>query len=60
MSRICPKCGREYFLPPAVSRKDGKTDICPDCGMREALDSWKNWQNKVAGKISEGVEAEDG
>ena len=24
---------------PAVSRADGKTQICPDCGTREALES---------------------
>jgi predicted nucleic-acid-binding Zn-ribbon protein len=36
---ICPKCGAEYFGRPALSRMDGKTLICPDCGTREALDS---------------------
>lgn len=41
MSNICPKCGREYVGRPALSRVDGKTDICPDCGMREALDAWR-------------------
>lgn len=37
--RICPRCGRTYHEPPALSRADGKTQICPDCGTREALDS---------------------
>lgn len=41
MSNICPKCGCEYTGRPAVSREDGKTDICPDCGMREALNAWR-------------------
>lgn len=36
---ICPVCGREYAAPPALSRKDNKTEICPVCGMREALDA---------------------
>jgi len=36
---ICHKCGAEYFGRPALSRTDGKTLICPDCGTREALDS---------------------
>ena len=37
--RICPICGQIYHEPPALSRADGKTQICPDCGTREALDS---------------------
>lgn len=37
--RICPKCGKPYRDAPALSREDGKTPICPDCGTREALDS---------------------
>lgn len=35
--RMCPLCGRSYTEPPALSRKDNTTDICPDCGMLEAL-----------------------
>lgn len=34
---ICPICGGEYSAPPALSRRDNKTHICPDCGTREAL-----------------------
>ena len=34
---ICPICGATYTAPPALSREDGKTNICPDCGIREAL-----------------------
>ena len=37
-SNICPKCGRTYQGYPALSRKDNRTEICPDCGIREALD----------------------
>ena len=36
-ARIGPMCGRAYTEPPALSRKDNATDICPDCGMLEAL-----------------------
>lgn len=36
---ICPKCGESYKGRPALSRNDGKTLICPDCGVREALES---------------------
>lgn len=35
--RTCPICGRAYTEPPALSRRDNATDICPDCGMMEAL-----------------------
>lgn len=37
--RVCPICGRRYTEPPALSRKDNATDICPDCGMMEAMAS---------------------
>lgn len=37
--RICPKCGQTYTGHPALSREDGHTMICPDCGTREALAS---------------------
>lgn len=36
---ICPKCGQPFAGHPALSRKDNKTLICPDCGTREALES---------------------
>ena len=35
----CPKCNSVYTAPPAVSRVDGHTLTCPDCGTREALQS---------------------
>ena len=36
---ICPRCGKPYYEPPALSRLDNETLIYPDCGTREALDS---------------------
>ena len=36
---VCPRCGKTYIGIPALSRKDNKTFICPDCGTREALSS---------------------
>ena len=35
-AKVCPLCGREYTEPPALSRADNATDICPVCGMMEA------------------------
>ena len=48
--RICPKCGSTYTEYPALSRTDNKTLICPDCGIREALESMevsKEEQEKI-------------
>ena len=36
---VCPRCGQTYHGRPAVSRADNKTQRCPDCGTREALES---------------------
>lgn len=35
--RRCPKCHQPYADYPAISRDDNKTEICPRCGMAEAL-----------------------
>ena len=35
----CPRCGVSYRGVPAISRADNKTEICPDCGTREALEA---------------------
>lgn len=37
--RVCPLCGQAYTEPPALSRADNETLICPDCGTRQALES---------------------
>lgn len=34
----CPKCGQEYSAHPSISRRDNQTRICPECGLREAMD----------------------
>ena len=41
--RYCPICGKMYSERPALSRKDNQTEICPDCGMREALEDYKKY-----------------
>lgn len=33
----CPRCGKIYSGPSALSRSDNTTEICPACGMAEAL-----------------------
>lgn len=42
-SKICPVCGNKYNGYPAISRKDNKTEICPDCGVAEALKDFVNY-----------------
>ena len=37
--RGCPMCGQSYIDPPALSRMDKETPICPDYGTRQALQS---------------------
>lgn len=37
--RVCPRCGQKYTGYPAVSRKDSTILMCPDCGIRESLES---------------------
>ncbi len=36
--KICPRCGQIYRTRSAIAR-DGSGDICPDCGIFDALDS---------------------
>lgn len=35
--RVCPVCGKTYTDYPAISRRDNKTEICPQCGIVEAI-----------------------
>ena len=44
--RICPRCEKEYIEVPAISRKDNKTEICPQCGLAEALLAMTGEQDK--------------
>ena len=46
MIRLCPRCGNVYSEAPALSRVDGKTDICPGCGTAEALEAFKQFIEK--------------
>ena len=39
VSAVCPLCGKPYSGVPALSRTDNQTPVCPDCGIRQALES---------------------
>lgn len=56
-ARVCPLCGREYTEPPALSRADNTTDICPACGMMEALASIPGWRESPAERTRRAVYA---
>ncbi len=44
--RICPRCKRKYSDHSAISWVDNRTKICPTCGLREALISYKKYYYK--------------
>lgn len=36
---LCPRCGNAFITGTgALSRRDNKTEICSDCGYREAIE----------------------
>lgn len=35
--KICPKCHEPIYGYPAISRSDNSTEICSQCGLKEAL-----------------------
>ena len=61
ISAVCPLCGATYHERPALSRADGESLICPDCGIREALASIgiePDEQEKILQKIHEHTRSE--
>ena len=44
----CPKCGNPMRKPfVALSRDDNKTEVCPDCGTKEALEVFIKYLKEV-------------
>ena len=35
----CQKCGKEFTEYPALSRVNNETEICPECGIAEAVEA---------------------
>ena len=52
-TKKCPICGRTYTGHTALSRKDDATPICPDCGVRQALEAAGITQEKILEFIRE-------
>lgn len=42
----CPICKKKIIGYPAISRKDNKTKICSECGVKEALEALKKMNGK--------------
>ena len=42
----CPKCKKEFTEYPALSREDNETEICPGCGVREAIEAYQKATRK--------------
>ena len=58
--KVCPKCGREYSCPPAISREDKVTEICPVCGVAEAVEAAPISDKKTFIELTEKTEIEHG
>lgn len=59
---VCPVCGKEYKGYPAISRTDNKTEICPDCGTRQALAAVgmeQSEQDKIIAEIHKATSAQN-
>lgn len=41
--KVCPICKTEFIGIGAISRKDNKTEICSECGTKEALENYINY-----------------
>ena len=48
--KTCPICKNKYYDSPAISRKDNKTEICPICGIIEALEYFFRYEENVLDK----------
>lgn len=51
----CPICGKEYNEHPAISRNDNK-EICPDCGLKEALQAFVEYEKHANTLRKEDIE----
>ena len=41
----CPRCNKVSDAPPALCRRDNKTEICSDCGLRQAMEDFATRSN---------------
>jgi hypothetical protein len=49
----CPICNKSYRGIGALSRRDNKTEICSQCGVKEAMEDYVNsFKNKKDGELA--------
>lgn len=41
--RECARCKKSFDGFPAISRKDNKTEICPECARLEAVEAYRDF-----------------
>ena len=39
--KCCSKCKKEFTEHPALSRDDNEMEICPECGVWEAIEAYQ-------------------
>ena len=44
--KTCPVCERMYTDRPAISRREGLEEICPECGTKEALKDYEYFKER--------------
>ena len=44
----CERCGKAFIGEPALSRKDNKTEICSQCGLKEAFEEFNEEMKKIS------------
>ena len=50
----CPKCGDNMKKPRvALSRRDNKSNICPPCGTREAMEDFMKYYDNYIDQTPE-------
>jgi hypothetical protein len=52
MKKYCVRCQRDLGEYPALSRWDNSTEICSDCGTKEAFEIPTGWPN---GELYKGI-----
>ena len=50
----CPKCNCTLGDRPALSRRDNKTDICSECGYKEAMEDAEKLMNRIRKESNNG------
>lgn len=50
---IYPICGKVFFRPPAVSRRNPSVSCCSRCGTRESLEDLGMDEDRIEGILTD-------